>query len=171
MRLPAFKHPLARRGLLAGLALTAAIGVVAGREKPTLERFEPAPARSQAAAVAAAPDIDLEKLKRGASGATGSDPFAPRSFAPPAPVRRAAAAPVEAAPPSAPPLPFVYAGKLVQDGRTEIFVLRGEELISIAPGQSIDAEYRVDAIGESQIAFTYLPLKMRQSLELEESGG
>ena len=170
MRLPALKHPLARRGLVAGLALTAAIGVVAGREKPTLERVEPAPARTHAAAVTS-PDIDLEKLTRGPSGSSGKDPFAPRSFAPPAPVRRAAAAPVEAEPPSAPTLPFAYAGKLVQDGRTEVFVLRGEELISITPGQKIDAEYRVDAISESQIAFTYLPLKTRQSLELEESGG
>ena len=58
-----------------------------------------------------------------------------------------------------------------QDGKTEIFIARGDELISIAVGQKIDAQYRVDSITDERIAFTYLPMKKHQSLErIEESG-
>jgi len=85
-------------------------------------------------------------------------------------VRRSSSAAAPTAP-SAPPLPFAYAGKLIHDGKTEIFVTRGNEFISIAAGQKIDDAYRVDAIGESSIRFTYLPLKTRQSLELGEENG
>ena len=81
---------------------------------------------------------------------------------------RAGAAPE---PPGAPPLPFVYAGKVTQDGRTEVYVTRNDELGRIAPGENIDAQYRVDAISASSIRFTYLPLKTVQSLELGEPGG
>ena len=169
MRLTLLKHRLARHGLIGALAVVTAAGMVAGREKPAVELLEPQARRAESAQAPAA--IDLARLQRGAAAAPAGDPFSPRSFAPP-PARRAQAAPgASEPPPSAPPLPFAYAGKLVQDGRTEFFVLRGDELISIAAGQNIDADYRVEAISASSIAFTYLPLKTRQSLELEESGG
>ena len=155
------------RGLRAAavvLALAALAGVVTGREKPAPELSEARPAPQQATAAA---DIDLAKLQRSASPAAQGDPFAPRSFAPPPQPARAA----RAEKPSAPPLPFTYVGRVTQDGVTEVFVARGDELISIAAGQNIDTEYRVDAVSGSRIAFTYLPLNTRQSLELEEVGG
>ena len=46
-----------------------------------------------------------------------------------------------------------------------------QNMISVAAGQKIDAEYRVDSISASSIRFTYLPLKTLQSLELSEAGG
>ncbi len=160
------------RGLRAAavvLALAALAGVVTGREKPGGELSEARPAPQQATAAAPAPvaDIDLAKLQRPASPAAQGDPFAPRSFAPPPQSVRAA----RAEKPSAPPLPFTYVGRVTHDGVTEVLVTRGDELISVAAGRSIDGEYRVDAVSESRIAFTYLPLKAKQSLELEEAGG
>jgi len=152
-----------RRAFVITLALAAAATLVAGRERPALELAEARPAP----AAQSSPAIDLAKLERSEAPAPQANPFAPRSFAPP-PARQAAA-PRQA--PSAPPLPFTYAGRLTQEGRTEVFVLRGEELISIAPGQSIDGQYRVDAISDTRIAFTYLPLKTRQSIELSELPG
>jgi len=68
----------------------------------------------------------------------------------------------------APPLPFRYMGRLTENGKTEVFVLRGEDIVSIAPGQKIDADYRVERITETAISMTYLPLKTRQSLELAQ---
>jgi hypothetical protein len=169
MKAAFLKNPLLRRGAIAVLAVVTAAGVVAGREKAAVEPVEPSTPRLETAAPAL--EIDLARLQRAEAAAPQADPFAPKSFAPP-PVRHAAVAAAPAAEaPSVPPLPFAYAGKLTQDGRTEVFVLRGEELISIAAGQNIDAEYRVEAIGESQIAFTYLPLRTRQSLEVAEAGG
>jgi len=154
------KRNIPKRPAAIAVGLIAVASIVAGRERPALELVEPRAARAEA--TAAAPEIDLAKLQRGEAGAPQSDPFAPRSFAP---VQQAAApAPVEAAK-VAPPLPFTYAGWLTQDGRTEVYVLRGDELIAIAAGQKIDAQYRVDSITDSSIRFTYLPMKTRQSLE------
>ena len=165
MKLPFLQRDISRRGAAIAVALVVAAGVVAGREKPTLGVVESkAPAIERAAAPSA---IGLEKLKRAEAGVPQNDPFAPRSFAPrarPEQAQRAAA-------PSAPALPFRYIGKLVANGKTEVFVMRGDELISIAAGQNIDAEYRVDAITESSIAFTYLPLRTRQSIDLAEASG
>jgi hypothetical protein len=160
------EQPLARRAALIAAALLGLAGVVTGREKPALEPIDVAPARKETAPPA--PEIDLARLERRAALAQG-DPFAPKSFAPAPAPRSARAAPAER--PSAPPLPFTYLGRVAQGGVTEVFVLRGDELISIAAGRNIDAEYRVDAISDTQIAFTYLPLKEKQSLELGEAGG
>ena len=153
-----------KRPAAIAVALVAAASMVAGREKPAIEVVESRP--SQIQKTVTAPEIDLAKLRRAEADAPQGDPFAPRSFAP---VQQAAAP--QAAPQGAPPLPFTYAGWLTQDGKTEVFVKRGDELISIAAGQKIDDAYRVDAIGKSSIRFTYLPLKTRQSLELDEEHG
>jgi hypothetical protein len=44
--------------------------------------------------------------------------------------------------------------------------MRGDELLTIAAGQNI-GEYRVDKVSEASIAFTYLPLKTKQTMELQ----
>jgi len=172
MRLALFKREIPKRAAAIAVALIAAASVVAGRERPAVEVVEPKAARAEEPVSGGVVEIDLARLQRTPAGASVpvDDPFAPRSFAP---VRaaKAPAAPAKAeAPKGPPPLPFAYAGKVVHGGRTEVFVTRGEELISIAAGQNIDAEYRVDTISESSIGFTYLPLKKSQSLEREAPG-
>jgi hypothetical protein len=164
MKLPFLQRDISKRAIAIAVALVAAAGVVAGRENPT-----PSVVESKAPALerAAPSRIGLEQLERSAPSAPQSDPFAPRSFAPKARPEQAASAP----PPSAPPLPFSYSGRVIANGKTETFVMRGNELLSIAPGASIDGEYRVESISESSIVFTYLPLKTHQSLELAEAGG
>jgi hypothetical protein len=167
MKISILKRDFPKRAAVIAVALAAAAGVVAGREKPALEIVETkSPRIEQTAAV----DIDLDKLNRADAVAPRNDPFAPRSFAPP-PVRQAAASAAAPAAPTAPPLPFVYLGRVTANGKTDVYVVRGDELIDIMAGRQIDDEYRVDAISESSISFTYLPLKMRQSLELPEAGG
>lgn len=145
--------------VLAALALAAS--VVAGREKPTLDLDAPPPAPPQRAA----PAIDLALLERRAGEGAGADLFAPRSFAPP----RAPAAPAKARapePPSAPPLPFAYVGRLLEDGKLTVFLSRGGESLSVSAGERIGEEYRVESVSEHEITFVYLPLKTRQSLPL-----
>jgi hypothetical protein len=164
MKLAFLKRDISRRAVAIAVVLIAAAGVVAGREKPAIEVVEARPANIEKAA--AAPEIDLAKLRRAEASAPQSDPFAPRSFAPA--VQHAQAA---KAAPSAPPLPFAYIGRITQEGKTEVFVMRGDDVISIAAGRKIDREYRVDAITESSIVFTYLPLKTRLTLELAEASG
>ena len=146
-----------RRIAIAVGAVVLVAGVVAGRERPTLEVIE-----HQKVAVQAADDgINLEKLRRNEASLPQNDPFALKNFAPQAAVANAAPAK-----PSAPPLPFRYFGKLTENGKTETFVMQGDELLSIAAGQKI-GEYRVDKIDAASIAFTYLPLKTQQRLDLQ----
>ena len=171
MKLLSLKRQLPRRGVGIALALVAAAGLVMGREKPAPDA--PVSRSVPVEKAAAVTDLDLSRLERaqhdGQKDAPQANPFAALSFAPPPQPRREARARAE--PPQAPPLPFRYAGRLTQGGKTEVFVVRGEELISVAAGQNIDAEYRVEELGPERIAFTYLPLKTRQSLELGEDGG
>jgi hypothetical protein len=166
MRLVLFKRTIPKRPAAIAVALIAAASMVAGREKPAIEPVEARAPRTQAAAPVE-PDFDLAKLQRAEAPAPQNDAFARRSFAPPPQPAPAAPAPV----PAAPPLPFKYAGRITYDGKTEVLVLRGDTLISIAPGQEIDGEYRVETISESNIAFVYLPLKTHQSIELREASG
>jgi hypothetical protein len=145
-----------RRVALAVAAAVLAAGVVAGRERPSLEIIE-----TRAAAAPADDGIDLDKLRRGESAPPRNDPFAAKEFG----AGKGAGAPTPAKP-VAPPLPFQYFGRLTENGKTEVFVMRGEELLSVAPGQKL-GDYRVDKVGETSIAFTYLPLKTKQTLDLQ----
>lgn len=160
MKIPFLNREIPKRAALVVVALVAAAGVVTGREKPALERIETKASRAEISPVV---EIDLEKLHRAESTLPQNDPFARRDFVSPKP---ALAAPQAAPAPSAPPLPFKYFGKVIDQGKLEVFVMRGDELISIAAGKNIDAEYRVERITDTSIRFTYLPLKAKQSLEL-----
>jgi hypothetical protein len=161
MKIPFLKRDFPKRAAAVVVALAAVAGVVAGREKPAMELVE---AKVSRLAPAPEAEIDLGKLPRVEASVPQIDPFARRSFAPAAqPSAAAAAAP---AAPTAPPLPFRYFGKLTEKGKTEVYVMRGEDLISIAAGEKIGGEYRVERITESTISFTYLPLKTSQTMDL-----
>ncbi|HEV3009021.1 MAG TPA: hypothetical protein VGX52_08315 [Burkholderiales bacterium] len=139
-------------------ALILVAGVVAGRERPAIELVRE---RAPQAAAAIDDDIDLDKLRRSETRLPDKDPFASMKAA----EKQVAAVPQAPAKPSAPPLPFQYIGKWTQGEKTEVLLLREHELVSIEPGKKL-GDYRVDEIGESRISFTYLPLKMKQTLDL-----
>jgi hypothetical protein len=156
---PAFlQRDIPKRALAMVLALAAVAGVVAGREKPALEVVR------ERSAPRVDPGIDLAKLGRAEAGLPDADPFAQRGFG--AQPKREAAAPQAPQPPSAPPLPFQYIGKVIENGKLEVYVTHGEELPGLTRGQKIGNEYRVDKITTSSITFTYLPLKLKQTLDL-----
>jgi hypothetical protein len=150
--------PWKKNAAIIAAAVTVVAGVVAGRERPAIELVPEKPR-------AAADDgIDLGKLRRGEANLPQNDPFA-RSFGQPEkPAQAAKAATPDK--PAVPPLPFQYFGRLTENGKTEVYVMRGEELITLAPGQKI-GDYRVEQIADASISFTYLPLKMQQTLDLQ----
>ena len=158
MNLAFLNRDIPKRAMLVVVALAAVAGVVTGREKPAIELSEEKVQR-QVPPVALA--IDLAKLERAETGLPLADPFAPRSFGTEA--RPRAAAPDK---PAVPPLPFQYVGKVIEDGKQEVYVMRDGELLAIASGQKIGNEYRVDRVTGKSITFTYLPLKTRQTLDL-----
>ncbi len=150
--------PWKKNAAIIAAAVTVVAGVVAGRERPALEIIQ------ERARPVADDGIDLGKLRRGEANLPQNDPFA-RHFGPPEkPAQAAKAAAVEK--PAVPPLPFQYFGRLTENGKTEVYVMRGEELITLAPGQKI-GDYRVEQIADASISFTYLPLKMKQTLDLQ----
>jgi len=107
-----------------------------------------------------------------------SDPFAPLAVElPPAP--KPVVAPV-IAPPSAPVLPFLYAGKFEQpvpknsadpelQGRTSqtvVYLTRGNESFAVSSGDAIDASYRFVGLEGETLVFLYLPLSTKQTLNI-----
>jgi len=151
--------PLVKK-TLAGLAVVAALAsVVAGRERATLDIVQPT--------VRAAPqlearvDLDISRLEKRTDEGPAADPFSPKSFAAPQ-APGPAAAPEKAGPP---PLPFRYLGKMIEDGKLAVFLAQGDESLSVKAGDRI-GEYRVDAVTETEVRFTYLPMKTKMSLPL-----
>ena len=147
--------PWKKNAAIVAAAITVVAGVVAGRDRPAVELIQEKPR------VVADDGIDLDKLRRPEATVPQSDPFA-RNFGPEKPAQVAKV--VEK--PMAPALPFKFFGRLTEKGKTEVFVMRGDELLTIADGQTI-GDYRVDKIAEASISFTYLPLKTKQTLDLQ----
>lgn len=70
-------------------------------------------------------------------------------------------------PPSAPPLPFEYLGRVISQGSVRIFLGLGDQVYVAGSGERINAEYRINRIREGTIELTYLPLSVRQILTIE----
>lgn len=151
--------PVVRKALVVLAAAGLLASVVAGREKPAADVVEPA-ARIDTR-LRAGEDLDLSKLERPADEGAKADLFGNGSFN----EGKAAGKAARAEKSGPPPLPFAYLGKLIEDGKLAVFLSRGGESLSVAQGDTI-GEYRVDAVTESEITFTYLPLKAKQKLPL-----
>jgi hypothetical protein len=152
--------PMAKK-MLAGIAVVGALAsVVAGREKPDPKDVQPVARIDTRLQVAE--DIDLGKLERRLDDGATVNAFAPRNFSPVVPAPQASAKPAK---PEAPALPFRYLGKWLEGGKLSVFIANGEQSYSVAEGDRL-GDYRVDAISEAEIRFTYLPLKTKQRLPL-----
>jgi Tfp pilus assembly protein PilP len=151
--------PFLKKSFATITVVSALASVVAtGREQPS-SIVEPAAPRVDTRPVQNA-DIDLAKLDERIDEGAKVDAFAPRNFSPVVPPQAAARAR-----PEAPPLPFKYLGKMVEDGKLSVFLANGDESITVHAGERI-GDYRVDKITEAEVRFTYLPLKTKQSLPL-----
>lgn len=85
-------------------------------------------------------------------------------FGSPPPPRTSAV--VDAAPPApvAPPNPYRFAGRLVRGGQAQIFLSKGDSVVAVRQGETIEGGYRVETIGEEQITLTYLPLGKKETI-------
>lgn len=73
------------------------------------------------------------------------------------------------APPTAPPLPFLYMGKMIENGELTVFLTRNNKPYVVHRGDVLDSEYRVNAVNPLLVEFTYLPLQQVQALNIGES--
>jgi len=105
--------------------------------------------------------IDTEKLKqRTSNGKVGQMFSSPQP--PPPPV----AARMKPEPPRAPPLPFRFFGRLVEDGKTVVFLNLQDDTYAVKAGDTIAGSYRVEEISGTEVVLTYLPLQQRQTLPI-----
>lgn len=174
------------RHIAMGVALVLAAGlVVFGDKAPETELAEPVeraaattaiePARSVASSVKkSGDDVAIARLipRETLIGASGdrfgegeNSLFARHDWTPPPPPP-SNEPPPPPPPPSAPPLPFTYIGKSLQDGVWQIYLARGERTYLVNDGDTIDGTYRVDAIRPPVLTLTYLPLEQRQQLNI-----
>ncbi len=176
------------RHIAMGVALVLAAGlVVFGDKAPETELAEPVeraattativtePARSAAPSVKkSGDDVAIARLipRETLIGASGdrfgegeNSLFARHDWTPPPPPP-SNEPPPPPPPPSAPPLPFTYLGKSLQDGVWQIYLARGERTYLVNDGDTIDGTYRVDEIRPPVLTLTYLPLEQRQQLNI-----
>jgi Cohesin domain len=139
------------------------------------------PARQPGLALAQSPNTEsrapkappAERLdlpdRRGLSGAQGElfaapPPPAPKSVAkkaqPPAPVPAA---------PVAPPMPYRFAGKIINGSEQELFVAKGDSVIPVKVGDTLDGLYKVESISAERIEIVYLPLGTRDRIAVSSA--
>jgi hypothetical protein len=116
----------------------------------------------EARAAKAAPAERLDLPERRGLARTRGELFG----APPAPapvVKKPQPAPV-AAPPVAPPVPYRFAGKVRKGSEEEILVSKGDLVLPVKVGDTLDGMYRVESIGAGRIDLVYLPLGTRDRI-------
>lgn len=82
---------------------------------------------------------------------------------PPPPI---VAAPPPPPAPKPPALPFVYMGKLTETDRTVYFLVKGDKLYTVRPGEEFDGSYVFEGEVGNQIRLTYKPLHVAQTLTM-----
>lgn len=71
--------------------------------------------------------------------------------------------------PTAPPLPYTYLGKKLENGEWEVYLARGERTLVARQGMRLDAEYQVDGVAPPVLTLTYLPLGLTQTLPIGDT--
>lgn len=144
-------------------------------DEPPAPRVKGAPsvAKTDASPAArAAPKGEVSRTplsdmpERNILGNAKADLFGQRSWLPPPPPPpRIAAAPPDspAAPPPPPPQTYRFAGRLVQEGRVQFFVSKGDTPVAVKLGANLDG-YIVEAISETAIALVYPPSGQKENI-------
>lgn len=66
--------------------------------------------------------------------------------------------------PTAPPVPYGFVGKMVENGQTKGFIQQGEVVLAVKQGDILDAQYKVMSIENDSVNVMYLPLNTPQSI-------
>jgi hypothetical protein len=167
------------RHILMGAALAIAAGLAAfgdktpqedvaeAVERPAQAARTPAAQRTSAALAASATILRLQPRAEliGDVGGSGDDLFGSQDWTPPPPPPPTASA-GPPPPPMAPPLPFTFIGKSLQDGKWEVYLATGERTHIAVEGGTLDGAWRVERIAPPMMTLTYLPLNQVQQLNI-----
>jgi hypothetical protein len=176
-----------KRKLLLGVALVVTlIAVVLVEEEEsmidTVEPIQPARPSVERANIQEnnSAYLDVSKLERRKFNPLAGELFVSTTWAPRQPqinlqqqAQQAAAIAQQAKePPPAPtppPLQFKYIGKAIDGNKTWVFLTQAGENHITRIGEKIDAQYRLDAINDETVMFTYLPLGAKQTLAINSN--
>jgi hypothetical protein len=152
--------------VLGGALIAERVIELSGADEPVVEAAAPRRVRSAAAAAEGQGGDTALRLDRlddrqrtllaSAQSAKAVQPplFKEVDWTPPAP-REPSTPPPK---PVAPPFPYAYMGKLLEDGVTTAFFTKGNRVIPVKAGDTVDAVFRVDQMTSQQMKLTYLPL-------------
>lgn len=170
-------RPWHRKALAAAAAASAFLAAVSDddRAEPGQAHAGAAPVLASAPPAQPVPRVELERLGR-RDGDAEADPEVGNAFSaiswyvpppppPPPPPRKPAPPP----PPSAPPLPFSFLGRYVEDGVLIILLVRGDRIYTVREGEVIDNTYRVERLARGRVELVYLPLNIKQTLSTGET--
>ncbi len=90
-----------------------------------------------------------------------SDPFSPHSWLPN--LRKTEAAPPPA--PVAPPLPFRFAGQYLLGAEMQVFLGKGDDVFPVKAGDTLEGQYNVESITDTEVTFVHLATGTRQTIE------
>lgn len=124
------------------------------------------PASASGPAVASGPAAAASRPVPSAEGQA----FARLSWLPPRPPPPPAPPAPPPAPviPTAPPLPFSFVGMVDNGtGKPQAFLAKGDALLVVSAGELLENNtYRVDSFDANQVVLTYLPLSMKQTIDV-----
>ena len=160
----------------AGLAV-AGDGINADREELFIQGGEAAKIAAERGAAAERtsaqrPLLDLQRLQAARAQQPAAELFGVKSwYVPPPPPPPPPPAPVVVPVPvipTAPPLPFIFMGRMTEEDRVSVFLAKGERAYIVAEGDVIDGTYKLEKIQPRQVTLRYLPLDIAQTLALKD---
>jgi hypothetical protein len=114
----------------------------------------------------------LERLpERTPIGEQRGELFGARTWASPAPAAPKKVEPAPEAEPAAPPNPYKVAGTLLQDGAKRVFLVKGERIFEVRPGDVLDGGYRVQEIAGAHVELVYERMKKLERLPITATLG
>jgi hypothetical protein len=115
--------------------------------------------------------LQLERLQATRAQPLAAELFIAKSWyvappPPPPPPPQAAPAPVQ---PTAPPLPFIFMGRISDGDRLTVFLVKDGRVYMASAGEVIDGAYKLEKIEARQLTLRYLPLDTVQTLAAGEA--
>jgi hypothetical protein len=112
--------------------------------------------------------LNIDQLSRQKVALPESDPFVAKL--PPSPSPKIATTPPPPPVPMAPPFPYTFMGRMVENDTTTLFLTKQDQSYSVKLNGVLENNYRVDKIDNDQVIFTYLPLNTQQVMYIGHAG-
>jgi len=71
--------------------------------------------------------------------------------------------------PSAPPLPFIFIGRMIDGNEVTLFLEKNDKHYAVKVNDVVEGVYQVDAISDNDADLTYIPMKISQKLVFDST--